>query len=348
MYNLMGPLFITYWIPFYEKVCFINASAITKQNTCTILAGNSILIFFSALGIISIVLVVILLKRLADIKRLLDEKERDISIIASQKSEIELREKNLTDSLLYAQRIQEARLPSEDYFHHHFVSSFIFFRPKDIVSGDFYWIGEKDDWIFVVAADCTGHGVSGALMSMIGMEIIENAIMEDSVLVPSHILSNLNIALEKTFSRKKNIGTIIRDGMDAGICAIDKKRKKVIYAGSFFPLYLFRNNSLIQYNGDKIIIGMNPERLKYTDHEIYLQEDDMLYMFSDGYVDQFGGKDNKKFMYRRLRYLMLNIHKFGVADQKSVLDENIRTWMGSNTQVDDMLIIGFKPLEDIR
>ncbi len=344
----MGPLFITYWIPFYENVCFISASAITKQISCTFPGESSILISVSALGIISIVLVVILLKRLADINRLLNEKERDISIIASQKSELELREKNLTDSLLYAQRIQEARLPSEEYFRHHFVSSFIFFRPKDIVSGDFYWIGEKDEWIFVVAADCTGHGVSGALMSMIGMEIIENAIMEDSILLPSHILSTLNIALEKTFSRKKNIGTIIRDGMDAGICAIDKKRKKVIYAGSFFPLYLFRNNSLIQYNGDKIIIGMNPERLKYTDHEIDLQEDDILYMFSDGYVDQFGGKDNKKFMYRRLRYLMLNIHKFSVTDQKSVLDENIRTWMGSNTQVDDMLIIGFKPLEDLR
>jgi serine phosphatase RsbU (regulator of sigma subunit) len=307
---------------------------------------NVFFLLGSVLGIISVILVIILIKRLSDIKELLAGKERDIALIEQQKSELELREKNLTDSLIYAQRIQEARLPSEDYFRHHFKSSFIFFRPKDIVSGDFYWIGEKDDWIFVVAADCTGHGVSGALMSMIGMEVIEKAIMEDSILKPSQILSTLNLALEKTFSGKKNIGTIIRDGMDAGICAIDKKRHKLIYSGAFFPLYLLRNNSLNQYNGDKIIIGMNPERIPYTDNEIDLMEDDMLYLFSDGYVDQFGGKDSKKFMYRRLRYLILNIHKFSVADQKSILDENIRTWMGSNVQIDDMMIIGFKPLEN--
>ena len=154
--------------------------------------------------------------------------------------------------------------------------------------------------------------------------------------------------LEKTFSRKKNIGTIIRDGMDIGICAIDKGREKIIYAGAFIPLNLLRDNSLTQINGDKIIIGMNPDRISYTDHEIDIQEDDMLYLFSDGYVDQFGGKDNKKFMYRRLRYLILTIHKFDVKDQKSILEENLITWMGQNTQVDDMMIIGFKPLENTK
>ena len=342
----MGQLFVAYNFFLTVKLCSSELiSEGTKQFLPSPAEGIGLLVAGAVLVLISATLLIILLKRLSVIRQLLKEKEHDLEVVARQKIELEMREKNLTDSLVYALRIQEARLPSEEYFRNHFRSSFIFFKPKDIVSGDFYWIGEKDDIIFVVAADCTGHGVSGALMSMIGMEIIEKAIMEDSIVKPSMLLATLNLALEKTFSRKKNIGTIIRDGMDAGICAIDKKNRKAIYSGAFFPLYLLRNNSLVQYNGDKIIIGMNDERHPYTDHVIDLQEDDVIYLLSDGYADQFGGSENKKFMYRRLRYLILNIHKFNVADQKAVLEENIRTWMGSNMQVDDMMIIGFKPLE---
>jgi len=307
-----------------------------------------IMISGSVIVIICLILVIILNRRISAFQNLLNEKEQMLNLLEIQNEVLERKEKSIIDSLIYAQRIQEAMLASEDYFRNHFSSSFIFFKPKDIVSGDFYWIGEKGDRIFVVAADCTGHGVSGALVSMIGMEIIEKAISEDNIETPSGILDALNKGLEKTFSRKKNIGTIIRDGMDVGLCAVDKKRRKLVYSGAFFQLYLLRNNALTQINGDKIIIGMNPERIPYTDHEIDLQEEDMLYLFSDGYVDQFGGKDNKKFMYRRLRYLLLNIHKFDVRDQKSILDENIRAWMGSNTQVDDMMIIGFKPLENTK
>ena len=277
-------------------------------------------------------------------RRLLKEKEQDLDIIARQKIELEIKDKNITDSLVYAQRIQEALLPSETYFREHFEGSFIFFRPKNIVSGDFYWIGEKGDKVFVIAADCTGHGVPGALMSMIGLEIIEKTINEDNIETPSEVLAILNKGLEKTFSREKNIGTIIRDGMDIGLCVIDKKRKKIKYAGAFFPLYLIRNNSLTEIKGDKIIIGMNPEGLAYTDHELDLMPDDIFYIFSDGYVDQFGGIANKKFMYRRFRYLLLTIHRFPVNDQKSILEEYIKAWIGKNDQVDDMMVIGFRPI----
>jgi serine phosphatase RsbU (regulator of sigma subunit) len=283
-------------------------------------------------------------KRLIETRKLLKEKEQALDLIARQKIELELRDKSMTDSLIYAQRIQEALLPSETYFRKHFAGSFIFFKPKDIVSGDFYWIGEKGDKVFVVAADCTGHGVPGALMSMIGLEIIEKTINEDHIETPSQILDILNRGLEKTFSREKNIGTIIRDGMDIGLCIIEKKRRKIVFAGAFFPLYLIRNNGLIEIKGGKIIIGMNPERLSYTDHELDLMEDDIFYLFSDGYVDQFGGSENKKFMYRRFRYLLLTIHRFPVNDQKAILDENLKTWMGDNVQIDDIMVIGFKPL----
>ncbi len=277
-------------------------------------------------------------------KKLLKEKEQALMLIEQQKIELEVRDKNITDSLIYAQRIQEALLPSEEYFRSHFSDSFILFKPKDIVSGDFFWIGERENKVFVVAADCTGHGVPGALMSMIGLEIIEKTINEDNIELPSQILAVLNKGLEKTFSREKNIGTIIRDGMDIGLCVIDKKKKKLNYAGAFFPLYLIRNESLIEIKGDKIIIGMNPDRVSYNDSEIDLKEDDILYIFSDGYVDQFGGSENKKFMYRRFRYLLLTIHHFPVNDQKAILDENIKTWIGRNEQVDDIMVIGFRPM----
>lgn len=283
-------------------------------------------------------------RKLIMTRKLLKEKEQAIELIGKQKIELELRDKNMTDSLIYAQRIQEALLPSEGYFRKHFKDSFIFFKPKDIVSGDFYWIGEKGEKVFVVAADCTGHGVPGALMSMIGLEIIEKTINEDNIENPSQILAILNKGLEKTFSRGKNIGTIIRDGMDIGLCIIDKKKKKLTYSGAFFPLYLIRNNSLTEIKGDKIIIGMNRENLPYSEHELDLLDDDILYIFSDGYIDQFGGAENKKFMYRRFRYLLLTIHNFPMNDQKSILDENIKTWIGRNEQIDDIMVIGFRPM----
>ena len=320
---------------------------ISDGSSLNITASPLRLVLYSIVIIVLIYLFVMSqTKRLIETKKLLKEKEQALELIARQKFELESRDKNMTDSLIYAQRIQEALLPSETYFRKHFPGSFIFFKPKDIVSGDFYWIGEKGDKVFVVAADCTGHGVSGALMSMIGLKIIEETINEDNIETPSKILDVLNKGLEKTFSREKNIGTIIRDGMDIGLCVIEKKRRKIVFAGAFFPLYLIRNNGLIEIKGGKIIIGMNPEGLSYTDHELDLMEDDIFYLFSDGYVDQFGGLENKKFMYRRFRYLLLTIHRFPVNDQKAILDENLKTWMGNNVQIDDIMVIGFRPLGD--
>ena len=341
----MGLLYITY------RYALIIGGVLTPDggsdgSIINSPASPSRFILYSALVIAFVYLLVITQTRsLIKARKLLKEKEQALAQIERQKIELELRDKNITDSLNYAQRIQEALLPSEAYFRNHFEDSFIFFRPKDILSGDFYWIGGKGDKVFIVAADCTGHGVPGALMSMIGLEIIEKTINEDNIETPSQILAVLNKGLEKTFSREKNIGTIIRDGMDIGLCVIDKKRKKIKYAGAFFPLYLIRNNSLIEIKGDKIIIGMNPEGISYTDHELDLMENDILYIFSDGYVDQFGGSENKKFMYRRFRYLLLTIHRFPVNDQKSILEENIKTWMGRNVQVDDIMVIGFRPLD---
>ncbi len=278
-------------------------------------------------------------------KKLLKEKDQALYLIANQKYALEQKDRDMTDSLIYAHRIQEALLPSEVYFRKQFRDSFILFKPKDIVSGDFYWMGEIGDRVFVVVADCTGHGVPGALMSMIGLKIIEKTIIEEHIEEPSEILGVLNKSLEKTFSREKNIGTIIHDGMDVGICVINKTAMKLEYAGAFMTLYLIRDNRLTEIKPDKHIIGMNPEGNKYETHMIDILPSDIFYLFSDGYADQFGGSENKKFMYRRFRYLLLTIHNFPVEDQKAILDENIRTWIGSNEQVDDILVMGFRPLK---
>jgi len=341
----MVHIFITYNY-LLNIACVIYSFQNSSGNLIRSATNPTFLMLLSVLIIAAVYLLVRLQTRmLIKTRRLLKEKEQALDLIASQKIELEIRDKNLTDSLNYAQRIQEALLPSEEYFRNHFKESFIFYKPKDIVSGDFYWIGEKGDKLFIGAADCTGHGVPGALMSIIGMEIIEKAINEDNIEIPSRILAVLDKGLEKTFSRQKNIGTIIRDGMDIGLCVIDKKKRKLFYAGAFFPLYLIRNNNLIEIKGDKIIIGMNQEGLCYTDHEVDLIEGDIIYIFSDGYADQFGGIENKKFMYRRFRYVLMTIHQFHVNDQKTILEDNIKTWMGRGTQIDDMMVIGFKPLD---
>jgi serine phosphatase RsbU (regulator of sigma subunit) len=322
-------------------------SRISDRDSILSVPGNndySLLLFGLVVALVIVLILRLQTRLLVRTRKLLKEKEQALDLVDKQRTELEIKDKDLTDSLVYAQRIQEALLPSQAYFSRHFNDSFILFKPKDIVSGDFYWIGEKDEKIFVVAADCTGHGVPGALMSVIGHEVIEKTINDIGIENPSEILGVLNRALEKTFSREKNIGTIIRDGMDVGICVIEKKNRKMQFAGAFFPLYLIRNNRLTEIRGDKIIIGMNPEGVPYKNHDIDLLEDDVFYLFSDGYVDQFGGEGNKKFMYRRFRYLLLNIHSYPFNDQKAVLEENIRSWMGKNQQVDDMLVIGFKPL----
>jgi serine phosphatase RsbU (regulator of sigma subunit) len=341
----MGILSVTYY--YKMNLLLYGSLPLLYHETIdsNILSSPYRFILYSALLIAFVYLLVMSQTRsLIKTRRLLKEKEQALEQIEKQKIELEIRDKNITDSLNYAQRIQEALLPSEEYFRKHLNDAFIFFRPKDIVSGDFYWIGAKKNKVFIVAADCTGHGVPGALMSMIGLEIIEKTINEENIEKPSAILAVVNKGLEKTFAREKNIGTIIRDGMDIGLCVIDMKKRKIEYSGAFFSLYLIRENTLQEIKGDKLIIGMNPKAVEYTNHELDLLEDDILYIFSDGYVDQFGGLANKKFMYRRFKYLLMTIHRFPLRDQKAIIEENILRWMGKNPQIDDMMVIGFKPL----
>ncbi len=279
--------------------------------------------------------------------QILREKEAASKEIARQKEELSLKNKNITDSINYAKRIQMAIMPSHKNFSRLFPESFIYYKPKDIVSGDFYWINEKNGKIFIAVADCTGHGVPGAFMSIIGFELIRNIIFTRKLEKPASILDQLNYDFTAIFhdNNDSENNMTFRDGMDIGFCVIDKENAVIEYAGAFLPLYLIRNSTITEFKGDRSSIGLIYEKEKesFTNHRMNLQKNDVVYLFSDGYADQFGGEKGKKFKYRRFRYLLLNINTLPMQKQKELVENSMKQWMKGHEQVDDILIIGFKP-----
>lgn len=309
-------------------------------------AGTSIyhyIIYFVLAALVVYLVVRYQTRTLIKTRRLLREKEKAYEKITRQREELELKNRNITDSIVYASYMQQALLPSEDYFKSIIPDSFIFFKPKDIVSGDFYWITKKDKKTFVVAADCTGHGVPGALMSMIGVELLNKLILDQGIQQPSEILEILGKGIARTFSSENDdSNTLLKDGMDIGLCAIDEQKAEIQYSGAFFPMYIIRDNKLIEIKGDRISLGVQGG-ISFTNKTEKMESGDIIYLFSDGYADQFGGPANKKFMYRRFRHLLLTIHKFPVDEQKAIINESIETWRKGADQVDDMIVIGLRP-----
>ena len=221
-------------------------------------------------------------KHLRELKAAYDE-------IEFQREELQLRNKDLTDSLTYARRIQEALLPAEHHIRKILQHYFIYYRPKHIVSGDFYWISERDDKYFIAAADCTGHGVPGALMSMIGLELLNKIINETKVNVSDQILLTLNDELEAAFFKEEDGRALIKDGIEMSICVIDRKTMEMEFSGAFLPVYIVRDDKLIEIKGDKQNVGQLFNAVSFNRSSYKLQKGDILYLFSDGYADQFGG-----------------------------------------------------------
>ncbi|MFO7829586.1 MAG: SpoIIE family protein phosphatase [Bacteroidales bacterium] len=276
----------------------------------------------------------------------LEQKVKDRTAeVVRQKEEIEIKNKHITDSIRYAKRIQNAILPPESYVKSLLPDSFILYKPKDIVSGDFYWITQRNDHVMYAAVDCTGHGVPGAFMSIVGYNQLNYAVEVKKARKSNIILDYLNEGVVETL-REKGVESFsgVKDGMDLALCVIDYKNMKLQFSGAKNPLCLIRNNEIIQIKGDRQAIGGNydDELPKFNSHELDLQKGDVIYTFSDGYQDQFGGADGRKFMLKRFRELLLKIHKDPMTDQKKLLDDILEEWRGKEEQVDDILVIGVK------
>jgi len=269
-------------------------------------------------------------------------KERTIKI-EKQKEEIEEQKKHITDSIYYARRIQNAILPSFSIVSSHLKNYFIYYLPKDIVSGDFYWVHEVDGLFMIAAVDCTGHGVPGAFMSIVGFNQLNYAVTVRKARSASRILDELNQGVITTLNENTS-ETSIKDGMDMALCVFDLKNKKAEFAGANNPLVLIREKIITRYKGDRFPIGAfdGSQPQSFTNNEIDLREGDCLYLFSDGYADQFGGLDGKKFMYRRFEELLVEVSALPMDKQKEMLNKRLMKWKGSNDQVDDILVIGIK------
>lgn len=267
-----------------------------------------------------------------------EEKEK----VEDQKKVIEVANKNITDSINYAQKIQEAILPKGNKLGEYEDSLGVLYLPKDVVSGDFYWYDKLGDKIIIAAADCTGHGVPGAFMSMIGVNNLNQIILENKETNPSNILAQLNVAIKKVL-RQEDIGSESKDGMDISICTFDTKNNIVQYAGAFRPLIYMRNNELVEIKGSRNPIGGNaPSEFVYELNEFEYKKEDVFYMFSDGYPDQFGGPKGKKFMNKKLKKIFIEHHKAKPQKQREILKKEFYKWMGEEEQVDDILVMCMK------
>ena len=215
--------------------------------------------------------------------------------------------------------------------------------PKDIVSGDFYWVNHKDNKVYIAAVDCTGHGVPGAFMSIVGHDRLNYAVNVEEARHPATILDKLNKGVTDTL-RQTRSELSVKDGMDIALLSIDFDQNKLEYAGAFNPLYHIRDNELHQVGADKFPVGafIGEDLNKFSNHQMDLNTGDVLYVFSDGFADQFGGPKNKKFMSKRFRELLLEIHDKPMKKQKEELSARIHEWMGDNDQVDDVLVIGIR------
>ncbi|MEX2484203.1 MAG: GAF domain-containing protein [Brumimicrobium sp.] len=284
--------------------------------------------------------------------------------VVKQKEIIEEKNKDITDSILYAQRIQNVILPPIDEFQDNFVKSFVVFKPRDIVSGDFYWIEEVEDKIYLAVVDCTGHGVPGALVSVVGANGLNRCLLEFNLRKPSDILNKLSQLVTETFEKTDSN---VRDGMDIALCCIDKNTHELSFSGAYNPLWIIREDynvtddiesyklltegskTLIEIKSDKQPIGYSYEPKPFTTVNFSLKKNDVVYLFSDGFADQFGGheedvirKGGKKFKSINFKKLLLSLSHKPLEEQGDIIEETFETWRGELEQVDDVCVLGVK------
>ena len=297
----------------------------------------SLCIFFGS--ILLIIYIKIRERTLIKEKEILEEKVRERTAeVVFVNNELVMKNKDITDSILYASRIQNALLPPDLPIE----NTFVMFKPRDIVSGDFFWYLSEGNKHWIAAVDCTGHGVPGAFMSIIGFNSLNTIIKELGITKPSEILDRLDVEVSKTL-HQYNPDDQIHDGMDIALVCYDSKTKIIEYSGAFNPFWIVRNGELIETRANRFAIGLMPGLEKsFTNNEIAIESGDNIYLFSDGYADQFGGSSGKKLKVGSFKELILKINQHSTPMQKQILENYFDEWKGNHFQVDDVLVIGWK------
>jgi serine phosphatase RsbU (regulator of sigma subunit) len=281
-------------------------------------------------------------ERTREIREQKEEIESQRDEIEAQRDLVFAQKKEITDSIGYAQRIQAAILPHSAYLDRVIPEYFVLYIPRDIVSGDFYWIKEVGSSIVAAVADCTGHGVPGAFMSMLGITLLNELFVEDRTSNPGEILGQLRDKVKAMLVQEGSIRDQ-KDGMDMAIAVIDREKMELRFSGAYNPLYLIRGgNQLLELKGDRQPIGIHWQEKDFKDQHIRLQEGDTIYLFSDGFVDQYGGEDGKKFKRQKFRELLLSIQPESMKKQHRLLDEAFESWRGSREQIDDVCVVGIR------
>lgn len=308
------------------------------------LKNKSMQIYFALGGIALLsVLAFFIFRGLKEKQRANRSLEEKNAIIEEKSIIVEQQHKDITDSIKYAERIQAAILPPERLWKSILPDSFVFYQPKDILSGDFYWIEETAGHVFIAAADCTGHGVPGALMSIVNYNLLNRAILEKGLTDAGRILDSINGWLTQSLHQSYQ-ESAVRDGMDLSLCVIDKQSNILNFAGAYNSIYIIRDGVLEELTSDKQPVGAFIEDNIKPFHNKYvpLGSGDVVYMFTDGYADQFGGEKGKKYKYKNLQVLLSEIHTRSFEEQKKLVADSINSWKGNMEQIDDMLLLGFK------
>jgi serine phosphatase RsbU (regulator of sigma subunit) len=273
-----------------------------------------------------------------------DEIESQRDLLEEHRDLLVYQKNEIIESINYAERIQAAMLPPEAYFSEYFSDHFILYKPRDIVSGDFYWIKQVKQYTILAVADCTGHGVPGAFMSMLGMSNLNEIVQRREITQANQVLNELRKQVINSLRQEGKRGES-KDGIDMALCVLDPARKKMQYAGANIPLYLIKNAKgsprLKEIKADRMPLGYyQTEDVSFVNHEIELETGDVFYLVSDGYIDQKGGQEEKKFLSKNFKKLLLEHADQPMPDQKRILENRFSDWKGDHPQIDDVLVIG--------
>ena len=279
-------------------------------------------------------------------KGLVEERNTELNAqneeITTQRDQLSDQNKSINESILYAKRIQTAVLPRQAYIDELLPENFILFKPRDVVSGDFYWIRHINQYIVIAVADCTGHGVPGAIMSMLGMSFINEIVQKREITKANQVLNELRKQIKQALRQTGRKGEA-DDGMDMALCALDTKTNILQYSGANNPLYIIKNGELKEIKADRMPIGYYPnEKPSFTNHEIQLNDGDIFYLFSDGFMDQFGGKKGFKYKAGNFQKVLLENHNKPMIIQKELLEQELKSWMKGYEQTDDILVMGVR------